>query len=927
MEFRHLNSKPDREELQPELVPEPLKEPKTVAPLTQGQIKIIEEIVNRYNQIKQDNYERILKEGYKPQPPQYLPEEKKKAILEAFPSFTVANDLSPEKYFFPVRFAVEYFFYRETEGKPLFHSFISNEDTKLIQILRLLEIFENNPTVEGSILWEGVNHFKESHGVSLELRELALAYTAIGKDPTFISKDILDRSYGWDSTWLDTHGASWWRKEIWPYFAENLHHLKEVFYVDGEVSKKQIIGWKGVHPKTRTNAFQILALFPQPPAFFLPLLWDTALKGGKENRRFARQSLESLPDIEVQLIKRLTDRNGSYRAGAAQWLAERKTEGAVGHITKALKKEKNANTKIALIEALEEFGVPEEVYLDRKGLLQEAEKGLRKGIPNALIPFAFSEESLPVVHWSDSGEQVEPRILLWFIVQGYKLKKPKPSTLLLKYTSKFRKEDREMLGQFVLDAWIKRDTSPKYSPDEEEEFIRGLINQYYPSVSPSDYEKYAQEMRDWQKLTGLLAGATKEKGILAVAAACCSGEAARAVKGYLDTYYGWRAAQCKTLLTMLSWVEDYNAVNFLLKTSERFRTPSIRKEAETQVKALAERKGWTLDELTDRTLPTGGFDQNRELELDFGFRKLTAKVTPDMKITLYKEDGKTLKTLSGSGTGGSDELAGQAKKAFTAAKKAVREVKKREKERLYEAMCTQRSWRFEDWNHFLNRHPIMGYLCQKVVWTLYENEESERACASFRPLEDYTLTTTADEELSPEPDTIVRVAHTATLSVDDIKAWKQHFRDYTIAPLFNQFPRGFYSLPEELKEATSLLEFQGYVINGLVLNRMAKRLGYVQGYREDAFFDNYVKNLVGSGLEIHLRFTGTEVYMLDEVVALKELFVARAPGEGESQWSVENRELPLGQVSPILLSEIWHHLKQIAEKGEGFDPEWEKLAP
>jgi hypothetical protein len=38
------------------------------------------------------------------------------------------------------------------------------------------------------------------------------------------------------------------------------------------------------------------------------------------------------------------------------------------------------------------------------------------------------------------------------------------------------------------------------------------------------------------------------------------------------------------------------------------------------VRELAERKGWTIDELADRTIPSAGFGDDGELELSYGPR-------------------------------------------------------------------------------------------------------------------------------------------------------------------------------------------------------------------------------------------------------------------------------------------------------------------
>src|SRR5699024_3202353 len=107
--------------------------------------------------------------------------------------------------------------------------------------------------------------------------------------------------------------------------------------------------------------------------------------------------------------------------------------------------------------------------------------------------------------------------------------------------------------------------------------------------------------------------AVAEKGILAVAGACCGEAAVGPVREYLKQWYGYRAAQCKALIAMLSSIDHPGAIQYLLSIANRFRTKGIREEAEKYVRLLAERKGWTLDELADRTMPTAGLDDRGQL--------------------------------------------------------------------------------------------------------------------------------------------------------------------------------------------------------------------------------------------------------------------------------------------------------------------------
>ena len=96
---------------------------------------------------------------------------------------------------------------------------------------------------------------------------------------------------------------------------------------------------------------------------------------------------------------------------------------------------------------------------------------------------------------------------------------------------------------------------------------------------------------------------------------------------------------------MLAWIDHPEAVAFLLEVARRFRTASIRQEAETQAQKLAERKGVSLADLGDTSLPDAGFDAEGKLVLDFGPRKFIARLDDDAEIVLEDTSGKVLKAL------------------------------------------------------------------------------------------------------------------------------------------------------------------------------------------------------------------------------------------------------------------------------------------
>ena len=874
---------------------------------------------------------------------------------------------------------------------------------------------------------EYLNCFRQHHPGCGGLRELAAVFAALGLNAEVIGEAILHPYWPWPR-----NGHFRWEAEaIWPYFAERVPLLVAAFNGEGYGAVAQ-----------QKSAFAVLGTFPQLPAVVVPKLWTWALGKSKQFKRVAQRCLERWPETQDRVLDALRDRAQENRIAAAEWLARLDLKPAIEPMKAALKREKQDAVKDTLMRSLEQLGASVDEFLDRASLQQEAETALKQGIPKKLAWFPFKH--LPAVAWADTQQPVAVEFLTWAIVQAWRQKKPDPSPMLRRYVTYFEPVARENLGLFVLDTWIGQDTQPKYSQAEaealaqpeaarrwieyqqiinratsEEQLFQHYYNQFTQSMQASGqtpdakqlqfYQDWARQQAamEWQQRQALLnlteesvyqtvlgeflrqvgSSAIKEKGLLAVAGACCGAAAVPIVGRYLKTWYGMRAAQCKALIQMLSWIEDASAIQLLLSVANRFRTRSIQKEAENAVNAIAQRKGWSRDELADRTIPTTGLDENGILQLDYGNRQFSAQLDSDFKWVLTNEAGKTIKSLPAARKDDDAEQVKATKKQFSNAKKQLKQMLKLQKERLYEAMCTQRSWRFCDWEMFLQQHPIMGRYCQSLVWVASETAPSEYTSANpsipddapaiesaardtperdtperdasgrdrrdrvepadsqklLRPLEDGSLTDAEDNEVSIAADARIQLAHVSIVSPEIAAAWTAHFADYEVVPLFDQLSQPRYQLADEDRQKRKIAEFEGYLLEAFQLRGMATNLGYTRGPAEDGgWFFVYRKAFAGLGLEAAIEFSGNSVPEENLTVALVALyFYAIAPhadendpaanhfdfdrlDEYDSGYYDEGKRLPLGEVPPVMLSEVWNNLRAIAAQGTGYDLDWKK---
>jgi hypothetical protein len=741
-----------------------------------------------------------------------------------------------------------------------------------------------------------VKAFQRARGLAFGVREVAAECAAIGIEPERVGHDFL---FGWRTP------AGWRDEEIWPFFIEHKTMLESA------LGLRPLPNFTMGFDRHRENALAILASMPALPDGFAPLIWDLALGAARNERPAARRCLAAQPGAHDRVIAALTDGRQDAREAAAEWLREARDPTAVAPLLKALAREKSERCKAALIVALEALGASLDELVDRETLAKEAAKGLAKGIPEDFSWFPFA--SLPAARWSD-GVGLDPQVVTWWLVQARKVGSPELNPLVRCYGQRLRPDDARALGTAILEAWIAQDTT---LPSEAEAIAKATAQaQQYMTYAKQPLQHYVQQLLPAIRVTPV-GSAIADKGILAVAGALVTDAAGPLVARYLKQWYGMRAAQCKALLQMLAWVDHPTAAAVLLATATRFRTAGIRKTAEIAVQALAERRGWTVDELADRTIPSADLEDDGTLELSYGPRTFKARLRPDLSFVVEDDTGKELSGLPEPRAADDGEAAKAAKQSFAASRKQVKAVEKQQRDRLYEAMCSQRIWRFEDWQTYLARHPIVRHLCARLIWSALDEGGTR---ITFRALGDGTLTGPGDTAAAVAPSSSITVAHPSTLAPDVVAAWRRHIADYEIEPLFDQLGRAARSLPDDKKNEAAVGDFRGHLLQAFQLRGRATKLGYVRGQAEDGgWFYVYRRHFPSLQIEAQIEFSGNGLPEENRTVALHQLAFSRSdPRAGGS-----SEPLALGEIPPVLLSECWNDLAALAAEGPGYDPDWE----
>jgi hypothetical protein len=772
------------------------------------------------------------------------------------------------------------------------------------------------------ILGTLVSDCRRADGSRVDLRDLSAALSWCGFESTLLARSLLT------DFWSEAL-APWQADQVWPYFTDHLDVLSQGLGFTGGGHLKHQFQFEV--SRIRKVSYRVLQCFPQAPDALLADLWKAALGTAKTERELAQASLEQEAEVDDKLVYALGDGKQDVRAEAARWLARRRATNCAPQIRSALEKEKRDIAKAAMLGALEAFGESIDSFLDREALLGEAEKGIKKALPKGME--WVGELSLPDVRWRDSGEHVDPTVVAWWLVKSARSKNPAPDPLLQRYCAILRRDDAELLGEKVLVAWIDEDTrSPASIPPHLAQSYRqqaqNMISHFGQYYKGQTVESLYQTMvkRHLNQPTG---SAVKSKGVLALAAAAGGPQLVPHVERYLKTWYGWRAAQCRALLHVLAWCDAPLATQHLLSVAGRFRTASIRKEADRLVHELAERQGWTMDELADRTAPSAGFDHQGQQQLEY-LKEAPIGQEPEVSRTVTLQldgtlgvhilvGGKELKSLPAARKDENEASVAKAKKGLTQAKRNLKQIVKQQTSRLYAAMCSQRTWPDRDWRRFVLQHPVNGCLARRLVWLACDDDEA----ISFRPLADGSLSDVDDNEVVPPAGAGFAIAHRSLLVPDLVDAWVAHLADYEVDPLFEQLGADAYELSAKQTNASELVDLCGHMVSAFKLRARAKKRGYVRGPNEDgSWFMTYQKSFPTLDIDVVLSFSGNRLPEEDTQVALISLrFDRRRYDQGSAAASAG---IPLGQVPPVLLAETFHDMSLIAADGSGFDPDWEK---
>ena len=250
------------------------------------------------------------------------------------------------------------------------------------------------------------------------------------------------------------------------------------------------------------------------------------------------------------------------------------------------------------------------------------------------------------------------------------------------------------------------------------------------------------------------------------------------------------AARAQEATTTLALLGTDLALMVLSDLAENARFASLQEAARRRILAVAEARGLSTDDLSDRLVPDLGLDERGELALDFGARAFTVRLDEHLEARVFDAEGKALAALPKPKKDDDAPKAKAATDRLKALKKDLTAVARSRLGRLEGAMIARTRWSAEDFAAFFVGKPIVRQLARRLVWIAHPHEGDARVL--LRVDQDGSLANADDDALALAPGRAVSVAHALELSEAERARWAQVLADYALVQPFPQLARETY---------------------------------------------------------------------------------------------------------------------------------------
>ena len=305
-----------------------------------------------------------------------------------------------------------------------------------------------------------------------------------------------------------------------------------------------------------------------------------------------------------------------------------------------------------------------------------------------------------------------------------------------------------------------------------------------------------------------------------------------------------------TGLDLLAAIGSDVALMHLNGIAGKVKFKALQDRARDKIAAVAEARGFTAAELSDRLVPDLGLDERGTLALDFGPRQFFIRFDETLKPFVKDAQGVRLKDLPKPIRTDDAALSAAATDRFKQMKKDAKAIASLQVTRLEMSMVDRRRWTATDFRLFFLEHPLMRHLAARLVWGVYDANGA--LAGAFRVAEDWTLADADDAPFDLPADAGIGLVHVIEMPAALQAAFGQVFADYEILQPFKQLGRETYALTAQEQAAARIDRYAARTIaTGSVMGLVNR--GWERGDAQDAGWVGWFTKRVGDGLEVQME--------------------------------------------------------------------------
>ncbi len=269
----------------------------------------------------------------------------------------------------------------------------------------------------------------------------------------------------------------------------------------------------------------------------------------------------------------------------------------------------------------------------------------------------------------------------------------------------------------------------------------------------------------------------------------------------------------------LSRLDGADAVSHLSRLALKLKKPSVIKQVEKRLGAVAQRSGMSRDDLVEIGIPTFGMSWPGQLERTLGPFTARLKVHSDLAVLAWVgESGKEQKSVPALVR---SEFAGDLAE-LKQIKKELELLLPAQKERIERLLLSDRSWRLKDWGARYLNHPLVGTLARRLVWHFSSKETKSLLCWF-----DGALRNLSGRAVEPPSDAVVRLWHPIGFEANAVRAWRGWLEEREIQQPFKQAHREIYILTEaEIRTNTYSNRFAAHILKQHQFQALLQQRGW-----------------------------------------------------------------------------------------------------